>query len=641
MSQDIQILLILILPLIGGLSDFLLKDNDRSVSTFFIAAAFTCSLYSLIIFDNPYSIRWEWFAGFEIGILVDRSANLLLVLVTLISLLVHLFSTTYMEGDRGRPRYFKKLGFFTFAMLGLIISDNLLLLFIFWELVGFASYLLIGFWYDKKGVATSARTAFMVNRIADVALFAGILILNAQHDSIFISDFQETWFLLPSVLVAIGAFGKSAQLPFSGWLTKAMVGPTPVSALIHAATMVAAGVYLLYRVSPFLDGTVLVIVAVVGAVTTLYAALSATVQNDIKKVLAYSTISQLGYMVMGIGVGARGAAMFHLWTHAFFKAGLFLGAGVVIHYLQKLSTQTNNSIDPQDMRIMGGLRNRLPITFWSFLICGFALAGIPLFSGFLSKESIILSSRIWADQIGTWAYLVPDVALLSVIITAFYIARLIVLVFLGESRIGELVHSKESFSMKLPLIILSLGSFWILYAWNPFSHDSWMLQYFNSSPILDGSENTFFITVTSVSLALGGMALAYFLFRPGTDFSKGYMHAGSPRGIGGKALYNGFYLTQAYKSFGSFVLFSAQKIHWADRKVLDGIVHAFAVSGVVLAKVINIVDRLIVDGLVNFIARIAKELGNRLAGIHAREIQSQLIWLLLAIVLILSWILLF
>lgn len=641
MSQDIQILLILMLPLVGGLSDFLLKDNERSVATFFAGLALACSLYLLLSFEGTYLSRWEWFSGFEIGVLVDKSASLLLVLVTLISFLVHLFSKTYMKEDPAKPRYFKKLGFFTFAMLGLIISDNLLLLFIFWELVGFASYLLIGFWYKRENVPSSAKMAFMVNRIADVALFAGILMLNAQSESLFISDQMGTWLILPSVLIAIGAFGKSAQLPFSGWLTKAMVGPTPVSALIHAATMVAAGVYLLYRVSPFLHGEALKMIAIVGAVTTLYAAISATIQNDIKKVLAYSTISQLGYMVIGMGVGARGAAMFHLWTHAFFKAGLFLGAGVIIHYLHKVATDTGREFDAQDMRLMGGLRTQLPITFWTFLICGLALAGIPLFSGFLSKEGIVLASKTWASEVGTWAYLVPDVALVSVIITAFYLARLVTLVFLGESRIGDLIKWRETVAMKIPLVILAIGSIWFVYALSPFSHQTWVHRFFSDARPFDGTQGVLFTTFISITLSIGGIILAYFLFRPGTDFSKGYQNSIEPNGAGARIPYNGFHLTFAYKLIGNLMVYAALKVSWVDKKILDGIVHGMAVSGVVLAKVVNIIDRLVVDGLVNLTGSISKSLGKRLGGVHAREIQTQLIWLLFAIVLILGWILLF
>ncbi|MEP5612548.1 MAG: proton-conducting transporter membrane subunit, partial [Cyclobacteriaceae bacterium] len=327
MNTEVLISLILFLPLLGGFADYLLTDSNRLVSSAFLKGSLMVSIYLLISLDDTYLAKWDWLSNFQIGIFVDKTTVILLVLVSLISLLVHIFSMEYMREEAGKHQYFAKLGFFTFSMMGLLVSDNLILLFVFWELVGFSSYLLIGFWYQKEGVPNAARTAFMVNRVADVALLAGILLLNATSDTIFISEFGETFFFLPSLLIAIGAFGKSAQLPFSGWLVKAMVGPTPISALIHAATMVAAGVYLLFRIGPFLDPNVLIVVALVGAATAFYGALSAVVQNDVKKVLAYSTISQLGYMVVGIGVGAEEASLFHLWTHAFFKTGLFLGAG--------------------------------------------------------------------------------------------------------------------------------------------------------------------------------------------------------------------------------------------------------------------------------------------------------------------------
>ena len=318
MSFDVVIALILFLPAIGGLSDYLLADGKRMVSSVFAAGSFVSSVYLLLSYESAYQIKWEWLSDLHFGILVDGTTAILLALVGLISLLVHVFSIEYMRSDTDRHRYFAKLGFFTFSMMGLLVADSLILLFVFWELVGFSSYLLIGFWYKREGVPGSARMAFMVNRVADVALLAGILLLNSTNDTIFISSFEKTFLFLPSLLIAIGALGKSAQLPFSGWLVKAMAGPTPVSALIHAATMVAAGVYLLFRVGSFLHPTVLIIVALVGGLTAMYGALSAVVQNDIKKLLAYSTVSQLGYMVMGIGVGASEASLFHLWTHAFF-----------------------------------------------------------------------------------------------------------------------------------------------------------------------------------------------------------------------------------------------------------------------------------------------------------------------------------
>lgn len=638
MSFDVLIALILFLPLIGGLSDYLLADSKRLVSSVFMTGSFLGAVYLLLFLDDAYQIKWEWLSNIQIGISVDKPAAILLVLVGLISLLVHIFSMEYMSSEAGKHRYFAKLGFFTFSMMGLLVSDSLILLFVFWELVGFSSYLLIGFWYNKEGVPSSARMAFMVNRIADVALLSGILILNSTSDTIFISEFGTTFLFLPSLLIAIGAFGKSAQLPFSGWLVKAMVGPTPVSALIHAATMVAVGVYLLFRVGPFLHPTALIIVALIGTLTAMYGALSAIVQNDIKKVLAYSTISQLGYMVMGIGVGAGEASLFHLWTHAFFKAGLFLAAGVIIHHLHQIK-----GIDGQDMRLMGGLRRKLPWTFASFLICGLALAGIPFFSGFMSKEGILLAAWSWADQYGTWAYIVPDIAFVTILLTAFYVGRLMFLTFLGESKLGGLLEKitfDENTYLKLPLTVLALFSIWAVYDLNPLAHHSWLGTFFGQAEVTSSSFVPIATTGIAIVLSSVGLILAFFFFKKGSAFSRSYHETENPTSLGGRLIFNGLYLTSTYGVIGKMLYTSAKGFSWIDKRI-DGLLHFIAVGSVVFAKILSILDRLIVDGLVNLLAWFAAFFGKRAAGVHSKESQWQIIWLLIAFVLILTWILLF
>ncbi|MEQ9405543.1 MAG: NADH-quinone oxidoreductase subunit L [Cyclobacteriaceae bacterium] len=644
MSIELLILLVLFSPLIGGLIEAFVRKGSGLIPSVFIGLSFAISLILLFVTDSPEFIRWEWLNSFLIGIQLDKTATILLLLVSFISLLVHVFSMVYMKEDPGVNRYFLKLGFFTFSMFGLILSDHMLLLFVFWELVGLASYLLIGFWYRKEGVPSAARMAFMVNRVADIALFAGILLLSAQVDSIFLSELSGQWFLLPSLLIAIGAFGKSAQFPFSGWLTKAMAGPTPVSALIHAATMVAAGVYLLYRVSPFLHESVMTMIAIIGAVTALYGGISAMTQNDLKKALAYSTISQLGYMVLGIGVGSAGASMFHLWTHAFFKAGLFLAAGSIIHYFHQLSENGGQAIDSQDMRRMGGLKDKLPVTFWSFSICGLALAGIPFFSGFISKEGIILSSLVWAGQKGTLAYLIPDIALLTALLTSFYIGRMFFLIFLGEPRRtikqSQIVYS-EAAAIRIPLFLLAAGSLWVFYNWNPMAHVSWVNTYFDLGSVPEGNFFSAFITLVAIFLAAGGIVLAYFLFKPGARTLRTYTTDTRSVSILGRNVFNGFYLTQSYQGLGLATYIFSKKLAWADKKIIDGFIHFFAVGTVVLAKVVDLIDKLIVDGLVNLSARIASFFGRRFSGVHSREAQWQLIWLFIGFVLILTWILFF
>ena len=627
--EALIVTLLLLGPLCGGCVNFVLKGSSGSIIG--VTISLIWSIF-LLVSGTDYKVSVQWLPGYELSIYVDSISLILVALVSSVSVLIHLFSTEYMKSDQAKNRYFAKLGFFTFSMIGLLLADHLIVLFVFWELVGLASYLLIGFWYRQGGVPDSARLAFMVNRLADVALFAGILLLNKSGFNI--SEFNTTWMFLPSLLVTIGAFGKSAQLPFSGWLTKAMVGPTPVSALIHAATMVAAGVYLLFRVAPFMHPDALLIVVLTGTFTALYGGLCAFIQHDIKKVLAYSTISQLGYMVMGIGVGAQEASLFHLLTHAFFKAGLFLGAGSIIHYMHH-----STSADAQDMRNMGGLRNVLPWTYRSFLICGLSLAGVPLFSGFMSKEGIIIAGWEWASSMGAWAYIVPDIALIAALLTAFYVGRMIILVFWGESRLTERVNQfSEALAVKLPLVILAIGSLWIFYNWNPFAHQSWLSFLWRDDISHDSDSTSLIITFLSLLLSTVGLVLAFAFFKPGSSYHQNYGQLSRDRL---SILMNGFYLTNFYQSFGKAVEKISSITFVIDRKALDGIVHFIGIGGVVLSKVIALIDRFLVDGPINLIGYLSGLTGRLLAGFSSRDLQTQLAWLLVGIILILSWILFF
>lgn len=625
MSLPVAIILTLFLPLLGGLIAFWTNREVYSIAG--IAAGLISSL-SLNFSSTQFIWFVEWLPGYELTVFVDSASSILISLVLLVSLLVHIFSLEYMREEDGKYRYFAKLGFFTFSMIGLLIADHLVLLFVFWELVGLASYLLIGFWYRKEGVPDSARLAFMVNRIADVALLVGILLLNTTG-SLSISEMESTWLFLPSVLVAVGAFGKSAQLPFSGWLTKAMVGPTPVSALIHAATMVAAGVYLLFRVAPFLHADTLMVIAFVGAITAFYGAVSALFQHDIKKVLAYSTISQLGYMVMGIGVGGASASIFHLFTHAFFKAGLFLGAGAIIHFMHQATEG-----DAQDMRNMGGLKEELPWTFRTFLVCALALAGLPFFSGFMSKEAIILSAWDWADQLGTWAYLIPDLALITAFLTALYVGRMVLLVFFGEQR-AEFENSfAESYKLSLPLIVFAVGSLWVLFNWNPLAHESWLNVFWAEGQTHAGS---MVVTFLSILLVGSGLVLSFGLFKPKSAYSNNYANQSDkfPTAL------NGFYLVKVYEKLGMALSGLAKWTDIVDRKVIDGMIHLLGIGTVVLSKAVALIDRFVVDGPVNGVASISAYVGRRFAAMSSRDTQTQLAWLLVGLLLILSWILFF
>lgn len=412
----------------------------------------------------------------NLGIAIDNVTAIMLVVVNLISFLVHVYSIGYMHGDIRYSRYYAYLGLFTFSMLGIVLTNNLLMMYVSWELVGLSSYLLIGHWYEKKSAADAGKKAFIVNRVGDVGFFIGILIVfSIMHtflfDNIFsgIAEGKLSGPLLTTagILIFCGAVGKSAQFPLHVWLPDAMEGPTPVSALIHAATMVAAGVYLVARVYPMLTAGALTVIAYIGAITAFISATIAVVQNDIKKVLAYSTISQLGYMVMGLGVGAFSAGVFHLVTHAAFKAGLFLAAGSVIYAMHH----------EQDMRNMGGLRKKMPVTYWSFVIYSLSIAGIPLTSGFLSKDSILAGTLVYGKL--TSNYAIPLVGYAVVFLTAAYMFRLIILTFHGEPRdLHKYEHAKESpLVMSVPLVVLAALSLFVFYSPNPFDPSSgWFMR---------------------------------------------------------------------------------------------------------------------------------------------------------------------
>jgi len=447
--------------------------------------------------DTAYT--WIASGGLEIkaGFLLDPLAAVMVLVVTIVGSLIHIYSCGYMAGDRDYARYFGYLNLFTGAMLLLVLADNLVLMFVGWEGVGLCSYLLIGFWYEKDANASAGKKAFIVNRIGDFGFILGMLLLWATVGTLDYTELaagapeallDKRWHffyqgvdmlsgqkvylltLQPVQLIAvslfIGAMGKSAQIPLYIWLPDAMAGPTPVSALIHAATMVTAGVYMVARLNfiYILTPGVMLFVALVGAGTALYAATIAFTQNDIKKVLAYSTVSQLGFMFAAVGVGAFGAGIFHLATHAFFKACLFMCAGAVIHALH----------EEQDVREMGGLRRWLPVTHWTFLVSCIVIAGLPFFSGFFSKDMIILGSMV--NQLGKangavmavtpgWmkgiTFAVYGLLTVASVCTAFYMFRLYALTFLGKNRTNPEVIAKlhtPSNSMRWPLIVLAGGA---------------------------------------------------------------------------------------------------------------------------------------------------------------------------------------
>jgi NADH-quinone oxidoreductase subunit L len=475
---------VLLLPLAGFVvlalfGDWIKKDGESNgagwlacatvLGAFALAAVSTIRLYGLVgseeglRFSQPY-LGFEWMdvGGFRVpvSLLVDPLSCVMMLVVTGVGALIHVYSVGYMAHDEDRVRYFSYLNLFTFFMLLLVLGGSLPLLFIGWEGVGLCSYLLIGFWYRKDSASAAGLKAFVVNRVGDAGLILGMIFIFHAFGSLDLVDIADnagalapeplwTWgpATLACLLLFVGATGKSAQTPLHVWLPDAMEGPTPVSALIHAATMVTAGVYMVARLGPLyhVSETAMLAVAVVGTVTALMAGTIAIVQTDIKRVLAYSTVSQLGFMFLAAGVGAFGVAVFHLYTHAFFKALLFLGSGSVIHAMS----------GEQDMRKMGGLRRKIPVTYWTFLVGTLAIAGIPFFAGFYSKDEIL------AAAYGTGHRVLFGLALFTAFLTAAYMARLLFLTFFGSFRGGHEVahHVHESpWSMLVPLIVLAVGS---------------------------------------------------------------------------------------------------------------------------------------------------------------------------------------
>ncbi len=464
--------LIPLLPLIGFLLNGLLgrRLGDKAVGIIgsgVMLLSFAVSGYLLLNYLGLHQIgaefhstlfNWISVADLQLSVSfqIDSLSLMMVVMITGVAFLIHVYSIEYMRGDEGFARFFAYMNLFSFMMLVLVLSDNYILMFLGWEGVGLCSYLLIGFWYEDDENASAGNKAFIVNRIGDFGFLLGALLLfitfgSFQYSEIFsqLEGYAVGNGTLTAItlLLFVGAIGKSAQLPLYVWLPDAMAGPTPVSALIHAATMVTAGVYMVARSSFLyvLAPTSMTVIAIVGVSTALFAASIALTQNDIKKVLAYSTISQLGYMFLALGVGAFSAGMFHLLTHAFFKGLMFLAAGSVMHAIA----------NEQDMRFMGGLRKKIPKTFITFLVGALAISGIPGLSGFFSKDEILWQAYS-SPAGGFWFWLVGAV---TAGLTAFYIFRLIFLTFYGEARWKPETHAHESpGKMTLPLIILALLS---------------------------------------------------------------------------------------------------------------------------------------------------------------------------------------
>ncbi|MBI4721654.1 MAG: NADH-quinone oxidoreductase subunit L [Candidatus Stahlbacteria bacterium] len=548
------------------------SQNISIFAIFFSLCLSVLILMEMLVVPGNYEFQLPWLKilpslPIEIGMLINPLSSVMLVVVCTVSFFVQVYSAGYMHGDSGYCRYYTFLSLFSFSMLGLVVSNNLLQMYIFWELVGICSYLLIGHWYFKPEAANASKKAFIVTRFGDFGFLIAILIISYKVQTFNFLELQhilETGAIPHSMITVIaillfcGAMGKSAQFPLHIWLPDAMEGPTPVSALIHAATMVAAGVYLVARTYFIfsISGTALTLVAIIGCFTAFFAGSIALVQDDIKRVLAYSTVSQLGYMMLGLGVGAYTAGFFHLTTHASFKALLFLCAGSIIH-----SVKTNNIWE------MGGLYKNMKITAITFLIGGLALAGIFPFSGFWSKDEIILGAY------NSGHYILFGIALLTAAFTAFYMARVFFVVFFGKKKS---VHTQRGIKapstyhespsvMTIPLIILAF----LAAILGIFTHK--FGQFIHYGPHLIEGEHNEFIPVISNIVAIVSIFFAWVIYQKEAISSAGMARQFS---IPYKILKNKYYVDEFYSFCVRNILFVISgAAGWFDRNVVDGAVN--------------------------------------------------------------------
>ena len=647
-------------PLLAFFAIVLFTNSRRAVShTIAVASAAVAWLLGMIVFffaiarpdlaEHPISGVVNWLptgeTALQIGVQVDPLSAMTLFFVVWTVLMIFVYSIGYHnfgqpKGEHDEPglpphgatlrdkktkkathvpsvepmysRFFALISLFAFAMLVLVLSDNFLTLYIGWEIMGFTSYALIGFWYQKPSARDAGVKAFMTTRIGDVFMLLGIVALYTVIGSLNYRDILPaadalmapsvipglTWAWLIGILFFIGVVGKSAQFPLHVWLPDAMEGPTPVSAMIHAAAMVSAGVYLALRIFPLASmgweagdplTPAMTAMASIGAFTALFAATIAVAQNDIKRVLAYSTISQLGYMIAALGIGAYVAAAFHLLTHAFFKALLFLGSGSVIHGMEHGVLHTgNHHVDPQDMRNMGGLRTKMPVTFWTFTIGGLALSGLPLVTaGFWSKDEIL------AGAFNSNQMLVFIVLAVSALLTAFYTARQITMTFMGVARTEEAAHAHETGrTMTIPLMVLAF--FAVTAGWFGIPHtfpglgqvvpnliESFLAPMVHGEAAHETAEAavSFVPLLTSVLVSLGGLALGYFAYR---EFVAPNATDPVQRVTGGglwKVLQNRYYLDELYNILfirPSRWLAEVFTYRWIDKKVIDNIIEGVA-----------------------------------------------------------------
>ena len=668
-------LFILFLPLAAFVIQILVgkrlpRQGDWvSVGAIFITLILSIAMFvAMLLGDNPdfrqeASFTWLDMGAFSIqlGFLVDNITVIMLLVVALISTCTHVFSLKYLEGDIRYSRYFAYLGLFTFSMYGIVLANNLVSMYMSWELVGVSSYLLIGHWFEKDTAADAAKKAFLTNRVGDIGFFIGIMLIYTAIGSFAFSDIFDgvatgmlsgTTLTLAGVGLFIGAMAKSSQFPLHIWLPDAMEGPTPVSALMHAATMVAAGVYLAVRLFPLFTPEALLVIAYVGGFTALFAATIAITQNDIKKVLAYSTVSQLGYMILAVGTGVYTAAFFHLLTHAMFKANLFYGSGSVIHSMHHaLHEKRDHETDAQDMRNMGGFKEKMPITYWSMLVSTLAIAGVPLFSGFLSKDAILAGTLSFAQH-HPEHFLLPVFGFGAAAITAFYMFRMMFMTFHGEPQMPELIDDihESPKEMTGPLVLLGTLSVAIWYTlphFNPIStHGSWFNTLvlpmdavvpgnLSAYAIEEGAHHAHNLAMgISIGAAALGIGLAVLMYLKKVLSAETW---GKRAGFMYDWSLNKYYFDENYdKYLYQPTIRLAKKIAWIDWELYDkyfinGFGHVTAWASRVTGKFdYDVIDQILVDGT----GRITEIIGSRLKKIQTGKLQNYLLYVTAGVIVL-------
>jgi len=708
MTIETLIWLIPLPPLLAFFLIVLFANRNKALShTIAVGAALLSWVGSMVVFwqalqegahhlgEHPFesAISWLPIAGswFQIGVLIDPLGAAVLFFVAWTVLMIFLYSVGYHnfgqpKGDHDRAglpphgatiadeqghkhkvpsiepmysRFFAFIGLFAFGMYTLVLSDNLLTLFVGWEIMGLCSYLLIGFWYGKKSARAAMIKAFITTRVGDVFMLLGIVYLYSAAGTLnfreifFNEEFlhqlanQPSGFLglsaagLIGILLFIGTVGKSAQFPLHVWLPDAMEGPTPVSAMIHAATMVSAGVYMVIRMFPLLSAgaehgeltSAMTAMAFIGSFTALFSATIAVAQNDIKRVLAYSTISQLGFMVAALGIGAYVAAAFHLVTHAFFKALLFLGSGSVIHGVEHGVLHTDDHVDPQDMFNMGGLRKKMPITFWTFLIGGFALSGFPLVTaGFWSKD------EVFADAFAHGNTVVLITLAIAAFLTAFYTMRQITLSFFGEPRTKAAEHAHETpWTMTTPLVILAV--FAVAFGWAGIPEDFLGLEIWPKNMFHGvvytltehqqpaGIHFNWIPLLISLGVALGGLGLGWLVYRKVEAGQEDPLK--KPLGPAYTLLQNKYYFDELYDLiFVKPAIWISETLSykWMDRVLIDGILHTFSRATYALGGIFrNYIDVPVINGFGDLVGEGVKKLGKAFRVIQTGRVQQYMV----------------